>query len=322
VQNDTTPPSPPTLVSPDDGIVSSDPLPVFIWQDVIDPSGVSYRLQVDNQADFSSPEIYAGNLASPSHSPAQALADGDYSWRVMAVDGAGNAGAWSAVRTLTIDAQTPACNPGTPTVDVQPADQSASAGITLAYTVSVINNDTADCPASTFYLDHDVPIDWTGFLSATSLILQPGQAGNTPLSVTSAANALPGSYGLRVSVSDVAGTTLSSSSKASYTVAEPQADNEPPSVPTGLSADLKLKQINLSWNTATDNVGVAGYRLWRNGAVIGEMTGTDYIDRDITTGETYTYQVVAYDAAGNTSADSNSATVTYAGKTNPGKGKP
>jgi len=318
VFNDTTAPDPPALISPTDGFVSESATPTFEWMSISDTSGVSYHLQLDNNPDFLSPEIDVDNLSNPSYTTVQELTDGTYNWRVLALDGAGNTSTWSEVRTITVSIQT--CIPAVPMVNVLPASQSAQAGITLAYTVSVINTDTANCPASTFYLDRNLPIDWTGTLSTKSLILQPGETGKPALSVTSAANALPGSYGLSVLVSDIAGTTLNGSSEASYTVIEPQGDNESPADPTGLLADLKLKQVNLTWNSASDNVGVSGYQIWRNGNVIGETTATNFIDREISADETYTYQVVAYDAAGNTSGPSNSAIVEYGGKVNPGKG--
>jgi chitodextrinase len=62
--------------------------------------------------------------------------------------------------------------------------------------------------------------------------------------------------------------------------------------------------VSLSWTGSTDNVGVAGYRLLRNGVVVKTVTGTSTTDKPRR--GTYTYTVVAYDAAGNTSAASNS----------------
>ncbi|MEK7382177.1 MAG: fibronectin type III domain-containing protein, partial [Elusimicrobiota bacterium] len=48
------------------------------------------------------------------------------------------------------------------------------------------------------------------------------------------------------------------------TLAHASSDTTAPSVPTGLSASaVSASQINLSWNAATDNVGVTGYRIYR-----------------------------------------------------------
>ena len=58
---------------------------------------------------------------------------------------------------------------------------------------------------------------------------------------------------------------------------------------------------------STDNIGVAGYRIYRDGVEIATTGRTYYEDHDISFNITYTYTVSAYDAAGNESAQSNSA---------------
>jgi len=84
------------------------------------------------------------------------------------------------------------------------------------------------------------------------------------------------------------------------------ADTTPPSVPGGLSAAIvSSTQVNLSWTASTDNVGVAGYKVFRNGTQIGTTAGTSFQDTQfpgVTSSTPIGYSVVAYDAAGNTSA--------------------
>ena len=47
------------------------------------------------------------------------------------------------------------------------------------------------------------------------------------------------------------------------------ADTTPPSVPTVLTATaVSTTQINLSWTASTDNVGVSGYKIFRNGTQV------------------------------------------------------
>src|SRR5277367_2387217 len=47
-------------------------------------------------------------------------------------------------------------------------------------------------------------------------------------------------------------------------------DTTPPSVPTNLSASaISSSAINLTWTSSTDNVGVAGYDIYRNGTQVG-----------------------------------------------------
>ena len=87
------------------------------------------------------------------------------------------------------------------------------------------------------------------------------------------------------------------------------ADTAAPSVPTGLTASVqKGRKVVLSWNASTDNVGVVGYDVYRNGTRIAGPSGTSYSDRP---GRgTFTYQVRARDAAGNVSGPSVSVSVT------------
>jgi uncharacterized delta-60 repeat protein len=92
----------------------------------------------------------------------------------------------------------------------------------------------------------------------------------------------------------------------------PVIDAEPPTAPTNLSATFNAgtNAIDLSWTPATDNLGVTGYRIFRDGEAvsINTVTGTTFSD----TGQsgTHTYAVAAIDAAGNQSGLSNTVTAT------------
>jgi hypothetical protein len=68
------------------------------------------------------------------------------------------------------------------------------------------------------------------------------------------------------------------------------------------------KKIDLRWGAATDNVGVTGYHLYRNGTLI--RTVTTLTNRDAPGRGTFTYMVRALDAAGNLGPPSNAVTVT------------
>ncbi len=88
------------------------------------------------------------------------------------------------------------------------------------------------------------------------------------------------------------------------------SDTSAPSVPQNVTATaVSSSQINLSWDASTDNVGVTGYRVTRDGVQIGAATSTTYQDLGLSPSTSYTYQVSAYDAAGNESALSNSVIV-------------
>lgn len=92
-------------------------------------------------------------------------------------------------------------------------------------------------------------------------------------------------------------------------------DSSPPSAPGALTghASASPAAAILSWGPATDNVGVVGYKIYRNSAQIGTATGTTFTDYQVTPGVGYLYSVRAYDGAGNTGPFSNTVTVQISG---------
>lgn len=89
------------------------------------------------------------------------------------------------------------------------------------------------------------------------------------------------------------------------------ADTVAPSVPGSLAATAPSSmQVNLTWIASTDNVGVAGYRVYRSGVLIGSPASTSHIDSGRIASTAYSYTVKAIDAAGNLSGSSNTASVT------------
>jgi hypothetical protein len=91
------------------------------------------------------------------------------------------------------------------------------------------------------------------------------------------------------------------------------ADTQAPSVPTGLTASPQSSsQIALSWNSSSDNTGVTGYKIFRNGTQVGTVTATTYTDAGLAASTAYSYTIAAYDAAGNNSSQSNAVSATTA----------
>jgi chitodextrinase len=83
-------------------------------------------------------------------------------------------------------------------------------------------------------------------------------------------------------------------------------------VPGNLTAQAGDRSVALAWSASSDNVGVAGYRVLRNGTQIAAVGGstTSYTDTGLTNGTSYSYTVKATDVAGNVSLDSNTASAT------------
>ena len=95
----------------------------------------------------------------------------------------------------------------------------------------------------------------------------------------------------------------------------PTTSDRPPR-PGGLSAKaVDTSRVQLSWTASTDAVGVAGYRITRDGSLVATVTGTTYTDSGLSPATAYAYGVAAFDAAGNTSAAAPASATTLAGDT-------
>lgn len=81
-----------------------------------------------------------------------------------------------------------------------------------------------------------------------------------------------------------------------------QPDATAPSAPTGLVVTgTTATGASLQWTASTDNVGVTGYRVYRDGKLVATAPTTTYTDTGLTPLTTYSYTVAAIDAAGNVS---------------------
>lgn len=88
------------------------------------------------------------------------------------------------------------------------------------------------------------------------------------------------------------------------------ADTEKPSAPTNVKAsNITANQVQLDWTASTDNIGVTGYQILRDGVVVGTAKGTTYSDSGLKPATSYSYQIKATDRAGNVSLGSASLAV-------------
>jgi hypothetical protein len=87
-------------------------------------------------------------------------------------------------------------------------------------------------------------------------------------------------------------------------------DTQAPTTPTGLTAGTTTgTSAALTWSAATDNVGVAGYDVLRDGTSVATSATPSYTDTGLTPDTSYSYAVRARDAAGNLSSPSTPITV-------------
>jgi chitodextrinase len=120
-------------------------------------------------------------------------------------------------------------------------------------------------------------------------------------------------YALTVEAFDAAGNHSTPASLSAATSA--CTDTTPPTTPTMLRAtNTTPTSIAVAWNASTDNVGVAGYGVYRDGSLLTSIgpTPTSYSYTGLTCGKSYTLAVDAYDAAGNRSLKATIAASTSA----------
>src|SRR2546427_1322742 len=210
-------------------------------------------------------------------------ANGTHTLTAVARDAAGNT-ATSAAVSVTVD-NTP------PIISSVSAFNISSSQATITWATNQASDSQVEYGLTTAY-GSSTPLN-SSLLTAHAVTLTGLQATTT--------------YHYRVKSRDAAGN-LATSADFTLTTLIAVPDLTPPSVPTNLGTSaVSSSQMNLSWTASTDNVGVAGYTIYRGGAQVGTTALTSYSDTSLSPSTTYTYTVAAYDAAGDTSALSPSA---------------
>ncbi len=153
----------------------------------------------------------------------------------------------------------------------------------------------------------EMPVGLSGAVEPRSMSLAPGQKLGAALNVASDPTASAGALVFRLNALDrVDPSGHKGSRQATYEVSSPPSgeDGTPPSAPTRLRGRLiGQMSVALSWRASSDNVGVRGYRIYRDGALIATTPETSYDDPTFI--DAAVYMVTAYDAAGNESEPSN-----------------
>ncbi|TXN36139.1 hypothetical protein FVB32_16405 [Flagellimonas hymeniacidonis] len=91
----------------------------------------------------------------------------------------------------------------------------------------------------------------------------------------------------------------------------PSGDTQPPTAPTLASTGQSETTADLSWSGATDNIGVTGYKIFKDGALeatLGNVSAHQVTG--LTADTAYNFTATALDGAGNESAVSNTVPIT------------
>ena len=151
-----------------------------------------------------------------------------------------------------------------------------------------------------------IPRDITGIVKFN--IYRDGEYADTTIDRKYSDTAVKESteYIYSVTACDAENNESASSEIISVETPEPP-DTTPPAHPKKLTAEvISHSRINLIWMASNDNKGTTGYTIRRNGSVIDSTEKTHYADTGLEGSTEYTYTVIAYDAAGNESKQSNS----------------
>jgi chitodextrinase len=188
------------------------------------------------------------------------------------------------------------------------AQSSAVAGRTLADTAAP---STPGTPVSSGQTMTSITLSWSSSLDNVGVagyrVYRNTVLVGSPVSTSLVDPSLvPGtSYSYTVAAIDAAGNLSQLSPHVSV---QTLVDSQPPTVPTNLSGTVSGQNIVLTWVASTDNVGVSGYLVSRDGVQIATSVATGYTVTGAPVGS-HTYSVVAVDAAGNKSPVSNIVTL-------------
>jgi fibronectin type 3 domain-containing protein len=200
-----------------------------------------------------------------------------YSYRVTAVDAAGNASDPGGPASVTIPDQT------APTAPVELKAVSTSQSVALTW------KPATDNVGVTSYVVYRDGIPLTSMSSPVTSFTDNALVGNS-------------AHQYYVKAFDAANI----GGPASNTVTRSFADTTAPTAPTGLARTLSGFTVRLTWRASTDNVGVQSYTIYRAGVAVGTSSTLAYTDTTAPLAKTSTYTVRARDAAGNLSAASSS----------------
>lgn len=119
---------------------------------------------------------------------------------------------------------------------------------------------------------------------------------------------VPGAYAATLTITNKDGSI----EQSTHTVTTADIiDSNAPSSPSELIISKgSPSNITLIWSASSDNIGVAGYHIERDGIRVGNITTTSFNDSGLTSHTAYTYTIIAYDEAYNTSEPSEAVTFT------------
>ncbi len=269
---DRDPPATPTGLT---GPAATATSPALSWNPV--PASVSYIVTRDGTP--------VGAPTGVSFIDTTVPGEGVYAYRVIAVDGPGNQGTASSPVSVEVDTTPPPAPSG-----------GGIAGGSASWTNAASVTITATAPSGTT-LEHRSSTDG-------------GATWSSPSAGASVVVTDPGETTVQFRAVDAAGNVSGWEPATATDATTARIDRTAPAAPTGLSGGgLTTAQPAIGWSAVS---GAASYRILRDGVQVGTSSGTTFTDTALSTGGTYSYRVVAVDAASNASAPSAPVVVEFA----------
>ena len=161
------------------------------------------------------------------------------------------------------------CVRANPTITLAPANQTGEVGQTVTYTLTIRNNDNAQCASATFNISHSMTGGFTVQASRTSIALTPGATGTITYNVTPAMTVANGSYPLSLTITE-SGRQFTAS--ANYNVTS--SVGVPPAITvTGITAGTRIPNGNNNIRiSATHARGIASIVVRLNNNVLRTCT--------------------------------------------------
>lgn len=280
--------------------------PAFTWAAV---TGATYDLQVATSSDFLSGIIVnQTGITTTGYTPTTALTDGNYYWRVRAVDAQSHAGAWATGTVFALDTTPPAAVTGLAVT------QLATGNLKIDWTNPTLDFTGVIVVAATDAAPVLAPANGTTYTVGSDGVVAVG-AVNTYTEILA--------HGIHRYYKVFAYDSLKNYSPAA-SIDATSADSTPPAVPTGFTANPGDAKVTLSWTNPADGDFAKVLILYRQGAapagapavdtayaandVIGDAT-VGYVGNaqtavisGLTNNSAYSFAIFSYDERPNYSA--------------------
>lgn len=216
--------------------------------------------------------------------------------------------------TVEIGMTVAPCTRSNPTISISPTGQWGSAGGSLTYTATVLDNDSSSCGLSTFTVTPTLPAGFTQSPSSLSLSLNPLEQKSVSFTLTAPSDAVPATYTFTQMAQNSIVTTSSARASANYNIASPDVTAPVVSVTSPSNgAQVNGSKVKVA-AAASDASGIARMELYVDDVMVKACSvattcSYNWNSRRASAG-THTLRAVAFDNSAQQNSAETSITVT------------